>query len=240
MGSDKFYEITDHDDISHVEKKLYLGLIKETESFMSRHVERKISLAITRLLINTSVTPNQMSVISIGIGIVGGFFLSFPATSFQTFGALLFLSHSILDGCDGEIARLKYLESRWGGLLDFWGDNVVHSAVFLGIGLAWKKAAGSSIALWCSGLAITGALLTAGLVYVMTMRPKKDEGPMYTSISRKEEKDRWVKIADYLSRRDFIYLVVLLAALGKAHWFLIMAAVGAPIFFLFTLRANLK
>ena len=28
-----------------------------------------------------------------------------------------------LDGCDGELARLKFKESRWGGLLDFWGDN---------------------------------------------------------------------------------------------------------------------
>src|SRR2546426_3192414 len=38
------------------------------------------------------------------------------------------LAHSILDGCDGELARLKFQHSRWGAVLDFWCDNVVHVA----------------------------------------------------------------------------------------------------------------
>ena len=240
LDNRKFYTIADHGDISNVEKSLYHGLIKETDGFMARHFNRKISLAITRQLINTSLTPNQMSLISIGIGLIGALLLSFPIISLQVFGALLFLLHSITDGCDGELARLKYMESRWGGLLDYWGDNIVHAAVFLGIGLAWKKATGLMIALWCSGFAIAGSLLTAGLVYAMTMSSGKDDGPVYTSTSRKEKKDRWVIIADFLSRRDFIYLVVVLAIFGKLHWFLVLAAIGAPAFFLFTLWNNFK
>ncbi len=240
LDNRKFYTIADHGDISNVEKSLYHGLIKETDGFMARHLNRKISLAITRQLINTSLTPNQMSLISIGIGLMGALLLSFPIISLQVFGALLFLLHSITDGCDGELARLKYMESRWGGLLDYWGDNIVHAAVFLGIGLAWKKATGLMIALWCSGFAIAGSLLTAGLVYAMTMRSGKDDGPVYTSTSRKGKKDRWVIIADFLSRRDFIYLVVVLAIFGKLHWFLVLAAIGAPAFFLFTLWNNFK
>ncbi len=240
LDNRKFYTIADHGDISNVEKSLYHGLIKETDGFMARHFNRKISLAITRQLINTSLTPNQMSLISIGIGLIGALLLSFPIISLQVFGALLFLLHSITDGCDGELARLKYMESRWGGLLDYWGDNIVHAAVFLGIGLAWKKATGLMIALWCSGFAIAGSLLTAGLVYAMTMSSGKDDGPVYTSTSRKEKKDRWVIIADFLSRRDVIYLVVVLAIFGKLHWFLVLAAIGAPAFFLFTLWNNFK
>jgi len=235
-----YHNVTNHDDVSHVEKRLYLGLIKVTDSFISRHVHRKISQAITRRLITTSITPNQMSLISIGVGLGGGYFLSFPNNSLQAFGSVLFLLHSILDGCDGELARLKYMESRWGGLLDYWGDNIVHSAVFFGIGLAWKEATGLRIALWCSGFAIAGGLLSAGLVYSMTMKSKKNEGPLYTSVSSKAIKSRAEKIADYLSRRDFIYLVLILAIFGKVHWFLILAALGAPLFFLFVLRSNLK
>jgi phosphatidylglycerophosphate synthase len=240
LDNRKFYTIADHGDISNVEKSLYHGLIKETDGFMARHFNRKISLAITRQLINTSLTPNQMSLISIGIGLIGALLLSFPIISLQVFGALLFLLHSITDGCDGELARLKYMESSWGGLLDYWGDNIVHAAVFLGIGLAWKKATGLMIALWCSGFAIAGSLLTAGLVYAMTMSSGKDDGPVYTSTSRKGKKDRWVIIADFLSRRDFIYLVVVLAIFGKLHWFLVLSAIGAPTFFLFTLWNNFR
>ena len=238
LDSRKFHTIADHGDISHLEKSLYRDLIKETDGLVARHFNRKISLAITGQLINTSVTPNQMSLVSIGIGLIGALLLSFPIISLQVFGALLFLFHSITDGCDGELARLKYMETRWGGLLDYWGDNIVHTAVFLGIGIAWKKATGSMIALWCSGFAIAGSVLTAGLVYAMTMRSGKDDGPVYTSTSWKQKKDRWVKIADFLSRRDFIYLVVILAIFGKLHWFLILAAIGAPAFFLFTLWNN--
>jgi hypothetical protein len=40
---------------------------------------------------------------------------------------------------------------------------------------------------------------------------------------------------DSLSRRDFIYLVLLLSLFGKAAWFLTLAAIGAPIFFVMLL-----
>ena len=59
----------------------------------------------------------------------------------QTIGALLFLAHSILDGCDGELARLKFQQSRWGGVLDFWGDNVVHTVIFACMGVGWSLSA---------------------------------------------------------------------------------------------------
>ena len=88
------------------------------------HVERPISLQISRRLAGTAITPNQMSLISIAVGICGGPFFLSSRPLMQTIGALLFLAHSILDGCDGELARLKFQQSRWGGVLDFWGDDV--------------------------------------------------------------------------------------------------------------------
>ena len=39
------------------------------------------------------------------------------------------------------------------------------------------------------------------------------------------------------SRRDFIYPVVLLALVGRSNWFLILAAIGAPIYFALVLFA---
>ena len=55
------------------------SLVKDTDGFMARHVERPISLQISRALAGTAITPNQMSLISIAVGICGGpFFLSVP------------------------------------------------------------------------------------------------------------------------------------------------------------------
>ena len=63
-----------------------------------------------------------------------------------------------------------------------------------------------------------------------TARAGQKEGPLFTSVSQRST--RISRVADELSRRDFIYLVLILSAFGKAHWFLVMAAVGAPIYFL--------
>ncbi len=227
----RWVRVSNRADLPHAERWLLQGLVKDTEGFMSRHVERKISLAVTRRIVGTGFTPNQMTAVSVAIGVVGALFFLSSASAYQLIGALLFLLHSILDGCDGEIARLKYLESRFGGLLDFWGDNVVHSAVFVCIGLGWWMADGARLPLLLACSATVGGLLSAGFVYQQTMRHKSSEGPLFTSTTTSESPSRVSVLADALARRDFIYLVVILSAFGKAYWFLILAAIGAPIFF---------
>jgi phosphatidylglycerophosphate synthase len=219
-------------DLPAAERWLLASLVKDEEGFMSRHVERKISLAITRCLASTGITPNAMTLVSVGLGLAGSaFFLSERPASELT-GALLFLLHSILDGCDGELARLKFLESRWGGVLDFWGDNVVHVAVFLAIAIGWSRTIGSSWPLLLGVSAAAGTILSALFVYLTTMTGKKD-GPLFTSVSSAPATpvSRLTALMDALARRDFIYLVVLLSAFGKARWFLALAAVGSPAFF---------
>ncbi len=40
---------------------------------------------------------------------------------------------SILDGCDGEIARLKFLKSKWGGFFDAVIDKYVDTTIIAGM-----------------------------------------------------------------------------------------------------------
>jgi len=225
-------DIPVHDEASRkqLENRLLAGLVKDTEGIMSKLVNRRISLAVTRRLMNRNVTPNQMTWVSMIVGLLGALFFLFPGQIAQIAGALLFLLHSILDGCDGELARLKFQESHLGGIFDYWSDNIVHVAVFACIGIGWAQHGGGSYALLFSLLAVGGTLISAWLVFEHTMRGKKDGGPLYTSVSTKNGKSMLVRIADMLSRRDFIYLVVLLALFGKIHWFLIMTAAGAPVY----------
>ena len=195
---------------------LMRSLIKDTEGFMSRHLERRISLAITRRLVDTSITPNAMTLVSLTIGLLGApFFLSAEPLQ-QIVGSLLFLTHSILDGCDGELARLKFQESPTGARLDFWGDNLVHVAVFGCMAVGWTLAAASLWPLLLGALAITG---TAASAYFVAHRDgaAAAAGPPG-------------RLADAVANRDFIYLVLLLACFGRAHWFLIPVALGTPIF----------
>jgi phosphatidylglycerophosphate synthase len=212
------------------ESLLLASLVKDSEGFMSRNVERRISLALSRRLAGTPVSPNAMTLFSVAIGLAGAALFAFRSAGVQFLGSLLFLAHSILDGCDGELARLKFQESRAGGVLDFWGDNLVHAAVFSGIAVSWARSAGAAWPLAFGAVAVTGTALSAALVYFETMRGDH-AGPLFRSVASGGE-GALARAADALARRDFIYVVVVLSAFGKARWFLALAAVGAPAYFL--------
>jgi phosphatidylglycerophosphate synthase len=207
-------------DLEAAEEWLLHSLIKDTEGFMSRHFERRVSLALTRWLAWTSLTPNAMTVVSLSIGVTGALFFLSSAPGWQLTGALLFLTHSILDGCDGELARLKFMQSRLGAILDFWGDNLVHVAVFGCIAVGWSLASGS---LWPLLLGLIGdvAILASASL-------------MFRRIAADNVKTPGGDVADFLAgalaNRDFIYLVIVLAAFGKAKWLLILLVIGAPAF----------
>ena len=215
-------------DLRQAESWLLRSLIKDSEGFMSRHVERLISLALTRRLVWTSVTPNAMTLVSLAIGLAAAPFFVSSAPGWQLVGALLFLLHSILDGCDGEIARLKFLESPGGAALDFWGDNTVHVAVFGCMGVGWSLSAHSAWPLAVAALAVASTLAAAFVVAPRMVRPSA-EAPARSAGAR---------TTDALANRDFIYLIVALSAFGKAAWFIVFVAIGTPIFVLVRLWAD--
>ncbi|HVE14366.1 MAG TPA: CDP-alcohol phosphatidyltransferase family protein, partial [Elusimicrobiota bacterium] len=98
---------------------LLKSAVKSSDGFMARVFDRHVSLAVTRRLLNTSVTPNFMTLLSTALGLCGAALMTDGHRPFMVGGALLVWLHTLLDGCDGEMARLKFLESRWGGILDF-------------------------------------------------------------------------------------------------------------------------
>lgn len=211
-------------ELPRAEDWLFGTLMKANEGFMSRHVERRISFAITRRLITTPVTPNSMTLLSVALGLVGALGFLSPERVVQCAGALLFLAHSILDGCDGEIARLKFMESRTGAILDFWGDNVVHVAVFSCMAIGWALEAAAVWPLAVGLVAVTGTLASASLAARGFIHGAPLAATGLTS-----------RITAALSGRDFIYAVVLFAALGKGWWFVVPVAAGTPVFVLLSL-----
>lgn len=219
-------------DLAQARRRLLRALVKDTDGFMARHIHRPLSLAISARLAETPITPNQMSLVSAAFGLIGAPFFLSASPVWQTLGALLFLWHSILDGCDGELARLKFQESYWGGVLDFWGDNVVHIAIFACMGAGWALAIGAGWPLILGAAAVLGTIGSASLVYFRVMRGKDDQGPLYTSVGKGKGPSKGLaKLLDNASRRDFIYLVLGLSLFGKASWFLVLTAIGAPVYF---------
>lgn len=217
---------------NETEQWLLNALVKDNEGFMSKHLERRISLAVTRRIAHTLVTPNHITAVSTLIGSAGALCFLAGERWLQFTGSLLFWLHSVLDGCDGELSRLKFLESRWGGLIDFWSDNAVHAAVFACIAAGSYRVTSQERFQFLGFSAVAGTLLSAFFVFWKTMRAKNGSGPVFTSVmdnpALTAPSDR---VMDFLARRDFIYLVILFSILGKAEWFLWMGAFGAPLYF---------
>lgn len=224
-------------DLAEAEHRLLQSLRKRTDGFMSRVFARPISIAVSRRLAPLGVTPNQMTIVSMLIGLAAAPFFLSAQPLWQVVGALLFVAHSVLDGCDGELARLTYHETRLGGLLDFAGDNIVHVAVFACMALGWSAATGAAWPLLLGLGAVAGTAGSAFAVYWLTLRRKQGGGPVYTSVTADERPSRLSKLLDELSRRDFIYLVLIFAVFGKAQWFVALSGVGAPCFLLALLAA---
>jgi 1L-myo-inositol 1-phosphate cytidylyltransferase / CDP-L-myo-inositol myo-inositolphosphotransferase len=207
---------------------------KDTDGFFARHFDRKISGAISRLLLKTPITPNQITVAVTALGVYAGAWMERPGTMPKIIGSLLFLLTSILDGCDGEIARAKKMTSKLGGWLDLWGDNVVHVAVFYGLGMGLMVDTGNPVYRELGLWAAIGTLMSASLASYQTYRKGKSS---FTSVvgdaadvQGSPWKRRLVALSDALARRDFIYAVVFLALIHRLEWFLWPCAIGANLY----------
>ncbi len=125
-------------DPKAIEKAILKSLVKSEKSgtnvafydgVVSRLLNRRISLRISKVLAKRNVTPNQMTVFSFLLSIVGSAFFLFGGYLTNVVAGVIVQLHSILDGCDGEIARLKFRESKFGawldGVLDRYSDFAI-------------------------------------------------------------------------------------------------------------------
>ena len=108
---------------------------KPNDGPVARYLNRPLSVRISRYLVQRDVTPYQISLFSIlcsllaaGLFALGGYFA-------LLLGGVLAQFASIIDGCDGEVARLKYQSSDFGGWFDAVMDR--YADAFLLFGLTW-------------------------------------------------------------------------------------------------------
>jgi phosphatidylglycerophosphate synthase len=203
--------------VEQAEKAIYSSLGKENDGFIAR-LDRRLSSAVSRLLIKTPVTPNQLTTASLLIGLCGSLLIATGVYGRQVAGALLLWSCCILDGCDGEVARLKLLCSKAGAAYDLTADNVAHLATFAGIAIGVYRAR-PDLALFWPGVALLSGVAASmfSVWWLILRRPNERRTSLELFVER-------------LASRDYVYLVLILVLIGKLHWFLWAAAVGSHLF----------
>jgi len=96
---------------------------------------RPLASIIVWILYPTSVTPNQVTISAILVGLAAAIAYGKGSTSGIVLGGILIMLKDILDDADGQLARAKQLYSRRGRFLDSIGDVVVNLFVFTAITL---------------------------------------------------------------------------------------------------------
>jgi CDP-L-myo-inositol myo-inositolphosphotransferase len=134
---------------------------KTRDGPVSRHLNRPVSRWLSRYLVRTSVTPNQISLISWMLSCVAAVSMAVSGYPALAIGGALAQLASIIDGCDGEIARLKHSQSEFGGWFDAVLDRYADS--FLLFGLMWHEfsSTGTHLSVALGFAAIVGSFLNS-------------------------------------------------------------------------------
>lgn len=109
-------------------RMLYRIIHKGQDGPVTRYVYRPVSLPITKLLLPTPITPNHVTLFCAVLSAVGIYLTASYQYASVLWGAVLIQIAAFLDGCDGEIARLKLQSSTIGA----WLDTLVDEATSVG------------------------------------------------------------------------------------------------------------
>lgn len=116
------------------QRVLYRILIKPQDNAITRYLYRPVSFPLTRLLVQTSITPNQISYLVAALVAVGIWFTAHRSMTMALIGTVIVLVASYVDCCDGEVARVKLLSSRFGAWIDTIVDELSSIGYMVAIG----------------------------------------------------------------------------------------------------------
>jgi phosphatidylglycerophosphate synthase len=170
--------VVDEASRRRAEDAIFAELLRGDLGLVARHVNKPLSFRITRhLLTRLPVTPNQVTV---GAGLVGLLGCALIATGrYAAVVAGFALAHvqSVLDGCDGELARVRFQQSALGEWLDTITDDALNLALIAALGLALRNPArgGPPGGPWLAALA-AGMLLFYNVVAYRELRRQGEGG----------------------------------------------------------------
>jgi phosphatidylglycerophosphate synthase len=203
-----------------VEKKIEQSSGTSLDSpIIDRYIIRKVSGFITGFLVRTSVTPNQVTMISLILGIIAAVFFSFGGHTNTITAGLIFFLCIVFDQCDGEVARTKQMESEFGRAFDIIVDSIVNAVIVAGITFALYKTSGSRFHIIIGLLAIIGISISILLTTYFGKENKTDTGTR--------------EMLDKLNNKDFFYIIMLASVIfNQMIWFLLIMAVGTNIYWI--------
>jgi phosphatidylglycerophosphate synthase len=221
-------------DLQAAERQLRASLFKPTDGRVARF-NRRLSIPMSVALVRwTRCSANAMTVVLIALGLYAGWLFSIGSYSMGVLAAVVSLAASILDGCDGELARLQYQESAFGVWLDTLGDYSYYLAIFTGLIIGTAKQTGWQGMWWIGAALLAGSLATFALLILLRQRitqgrPERLRAATQTHFEQRGR--RWTSLAASLStvatRATMPYGILAFAIADALPAIVVLAAIGA-------------
>jgi len=198
---------------AQAEDALWDTMASPTDGLVDTHFNRPLGRPLSRLLIHTRITPNQISVLATLLGMFAAYCFTLGLPQWMILGAVL-LQFSAVAGCiDGDLARMGFRETIVGKWIARGGDQLVRLCLFAGIAVGVHRLhEGNSPALWLGLSAAVGTVI----FFVVMLR---SQGHLQ-------------EFTDKISNRDFSVLLLTLALVERIEWFLWLAAIGVHLYWL--------
>jgi phosphatidylglycerophosphate synthase len=170
--------VTDEAGRRAAEDAVFAALYRPDLGFVARRLNKPISVRLTRrVLVATAITPNQITLVAAAFGLVGCALIAAGGYAAMVAGFACQQIQSVLDGCDGELARVRLQQSKLGAWLDTFVDDVLNVLITVatGIGL-YRSGAGT----WAAAVGIAGGamLVASNLIIMRDMRRQKASGDL--------------------------------------------------------------
>jgi FKBP-type peptidyl-prolyl cis-trans isomerase FkpA len=226
------------EDVPAAELAIRRATFKATDGVFARF-NRRISLPISLMLIRTPITANQISVGIVALGFWAAWLFSRGTYTASLLGAGISLAASIFDGCDGEVARLKYQESAFGCWLETVGDYMYYFAIFIGITIGAVRSTGDPMFYNLGAAALGGSLLTAFLLLLLRQRMTASQPERFGEAGKAHfisSGSAWARFLAWLSvcatRAVMPYGILMLALAGLTPAVIVLAAIGANVYWI--------
>jgi uncharacterized protein (TIRG00374 family) len=234
VSEDLWQRVRTEKDRRIAERKLDGWLVKPTDGMYAR-LNRRISIPISRQLIRLPISANMVSLITLGVGIASAAFFALGGYWNTLLGAFLCLFASILDGCDGEVARLKLLESDFGCWLETVCDYVFYFFLLIGMTIGQWRSSGSRAYLVWGGFLLVGALASFLALGWQRRRLAAGRPEQLLNIWQRHAERRSsnpflyaARHMEFMVRRCFFpYALVVFALLGVTKVAFILSVIGA-------------
>lgn len=235
-----FVDVASPEDARHAADRLWNDCRKDLDGIVARLINRNISIACSRLLASSPIKPNHISIFTFTLGIVAAVLAGWGGWLGFALAGLVFQANSVIDGIDGELARVRYEFSVTGEWLDTLSDDFSDVFFWTGLGIgAWRTypfdlfGFGPEAWLWLGAISVVFKLASMGLYYTWLVAAGRGDLLAFTwafDDDDAKEASAVMKVLGnlkYVAKKDFIvFAAMILGFVNLQPWLLVAAAPG--------------